>query len=152
MHSYKKRKDSLETRAVLLIISLELEISGVAVQSIHENAKRGCFSHFLLLWPWCQDFWGSSEDRYGSKRISQMLLVCYNFLNSQNMPISQQLWKMVGYKDTSNVARKTRKLHRKKSNNQPMVSFIHYGSEIITAMMGHSFKTKSTKSRVTFLR
>ena len=30
-HSHKKRKDSLETRAVLLIISLELEISGVAV-------------------------------------------------------------------------------------------------------------------------
>ena len=33
-HSHKKRKGSLETQAVLLIFSLELEISGVAVQSI----------------------------------------------------------------------------------------------------------------------
>ena len=31
-HSHKKWKDSLETRAVLLIFSFELEISGVAVQ------------------------------------------------------------------------------------------------------------------------
>ena len=76
-HSRKKRKDSLETRAILLIFSLELEISEVALQSIHQNSKKwrlqweiaqwkwlgGCFSHFLLLWPWCYGFWGSSEDR-----------------------------------------------------------------------------------------
>ena len=36
----KKRKDSLETRAVLLILLLELEISGVAVQSIHQSSKK----------------------------------------------------------------------------------------------------------------
>ena len=35
-----KRKDSLKTRAVLSIFSLELEISGVAVQSIHQNSKK----------------------------------------------------------------------------------------------------------------
>ena len=39
-HSHKKRKYSLETRAVLLIFSLELEISGVAVQSIHQNSEK----------------------------------------------------------------------------------------------------------------
>ena len=39
-HSHKKRKDCLETRAVLSIISLELEISGVAVQSIHQNIAK----------------------------------------------------------------------------------------------------------------
>ena len=39
-HSHKKRKDSLETRAVLLIISFELEISGVAVQSMHQNSEK----------------------------------------------------------------------------------------------------------------
>ena len=39
-HSDKKRKDTLETRAVVLIISLELEISGVAIQSIHQNSKN----------------------------------------------------------------------------------------------------------------
>ena len=37
-HSHKKRQDSLETRAVLLIFSLELKISGVAVQRIHQNS------------------------------------------------------------------------------------------------------------------
>ena len=39
-HSQKKRKDSLETRAVLLIFSFELEISGVAVQNIHQNSEK----------------------------------------------------------------------------------------------------------------
>ena len=34
------RKDSLKTRAALSIFSLELEISGVAVQSIHQNSKK----------------------------------------------------------------------------------------------------------------
>ena len=38
--SYKKRKDSLETRFVLSISSLELEISGVVTQSIHQNSKK----------------------------------------------------------------------------------------------------------------
>ena len=40
LHSHKKRRDGLETRAVLLIFSLELEISGVAVQSIHQSTKN----------------------------------------------------------------------------------------------------------------
>ena len=34
-----------------------------------------------------------------------MLLVCYNLLNSQNTPINQQQWKMVGFKGTSDVAK-----------------------------------------------
>ena len=38
-----------------------------------------------------------------------MLLVCYNLLNSQNIPtyipINQQQWKMVGNKDTSDLAK-----------------------------------------------
>ena len=82
---------------------LNLKYQGVAVQGIHQNSEKwwllwgiawwkwrwGCFSHFLILWPWCQCFWGSSVDRYRSKRVSQMLLVCYNLLNSQNIPINQ---------------------------------------------------------------
>ena len=43
-HSHKKRKDSLETRAVMLILLLELEISGVAVHSTIKTAKKGDFS------------------------------------------------------------------------------------------------------------
>ena len=45
-NSQKKWRDSLETRAVdkisrtLLIFLLELEIPGVAVQSIHQNSKK----------------------------------------------------------------------------------------------------------------
>ena len=99
-HSYKKRKDSLETRAVMLILSLELKISGVDVHSKQQKKATlarncsvkwlwGCFSQFVLLWTWCQGFWGSSEDRYRSKRVSEMLLLCYNLLNSQNIPINQ---------------------------------------------------------------
>ena len=45
MHSHKKRKDSLETWAILLMFSFELEISGVAVQSIHQNNRK-----WRLLW------------------------------------------------------------------------------------------------------
>ena len=35
-----------------------------------------CFSDFLLLWPWCQRFWGSSEDCYRSKKLSQICSSC----------------------------------------------------------------------------
>ena len=42
-HSHKKRKNNLETRPVLLIFLLELEISGVAVQSIHQKSKKWRF-------------------------------------------------------------------------------------------------------------
>ena len=44
-YSHKKQKDSLETRAVLLIFSFELEIFGVVVQ---RNRKNGDFSEELL--------------------------------------------------------------------------------------------------------
>ena len=40
MHSHQKRKYSLETRAVLLIFSIELDISGMAVQRIDQNSKK----------------------------------------------------------------------------------------------------------------
>ena len=47
-NSHKKRKDSLETRVVLLIFFLELEISGVAVEGIHQTATNGDFCFELL--------------------------------------------------------------------------------------------------------
>ena len=53
--------------------------------------------------------------------------------------------------DTPDVAKKAAEVVQKKSNNWSMVSFIHKGSEI-TTWMGLSFKTKSTKSKATFLR
>ena len=39
----KTRKEGLETRAVLLIFSFELEISWVVVQGIHQHRKNGSF-------------------------------------------------------------------------------------------------------------
>ena len=60
---------------------------------------------------------------------------------------------MTGYKDNSDVAKKADEVVQ--NNNWPMmssmVSVVHNGSEVITTMLGHSFKTKSTKSRATFL-
>ena len=47
-YSNKKRKVSLETRAALVIFSLELEISGVAVQGIHQNSEKWWFCEELL--------------------------------------------------------------------------------------------------------
>ena len=49
LHSHKERKDSLETWAVLLISLLELEISGVAIQTkVAKNTKNGGFCEELL--------------------------------------------------------------------------------------------------------
>ena len=39
-HRHKKRKDSIEIRAVLLIFSLEFEMSRVALQRIHQNSEK----------------------------------------------------------------------------------------------------------------
>ena len=91
-----------KTQVVLLMFLLELEIFGVAVHKIHQNSEkwwllwgialwkwlRDCLSHFLLLWLWCQRFWGISEESYRSKRLSQMLLTCYSLLNRQKISIN----------------------------------------------------------------
>ena len=62
-NNHKKRKNSLETRAILLVFSLELEISGVAVQEIHRNSKKAACSedfifsfHFPFLLLQCKGF------------------------------------------------------------------------------------------------
>ena len=39
----------METRAILLIFLLELEIPGVAVQIIHQNSENGGFCEELLI-------------------------------------------------------------------------------------------------------
>ena len=46
-----------------------------------------------MLWPWWQRFSSSSEDRYRLRRVSQMLFVCYNLLNNQNIPLNRKQWK-----------------------------------------------------------
>ena len=54
-HSHKKREDSLETRAVLLIFLLELEISGVVVQRIHQRKMEA-------LAKFCYDYSANASD------------------------------------------------------------------------------------------
>ena len=48
---------------------------------------------------------------------------------------------MVGYRNTSDIAKKDAEVAQKKSNNLLIVSFIHNGSEI-TTWIGHSFKNQ----------
>ena len=48
IHNHEKRKDSLETLAALFIFSLEVEISGVAAQRIHQNSEKWWLCEELL--------------------------------------------------------------------------------------------------------
>ena len=43
-----------------------------------------------------------------------MLLMCYDLLNSQDVPINQKQSKMVGCRNTSNVAKKDAEVVQKK--------------------------------------
>ena len=106
LHSHKKRRDSLETRTVLLIFSLKREISGVAVQSIHQKTTKSSnfcvendFEAAVLVILHCYEHGAKTSEAvqkicYRSKRVSQMLLVCYNFLNSQNIATYQSIKTM----------------------------------------------------------
>ena len=148
---------------VLLIFSLDLEISGVAVQRIHQSSEKwwlllGLLSknyfEAVLTTFCCYDSVPTLLRQFRRslqiKRLSQMLLVCYSLLNSQNIPINNSDKRLIT-KAPPTQLKKLQKLHRKRNNNWPMVSFIHNGSEI-TTWMGYSFKTESTKSKATFLR
>ena len=101
---------------MLLIFSLELQICGVTVQLLSENDFEAVLVTFC-----CYDDYGSnvsggsSEDRYRSKRLSQMLLVHYGLLNSQNISInnSEKDW-LLTCQDTSGVAKKAAEVAEKK--------------------------------------
>ena len=41
-HSHKKRRNSLDTRVLLLIFLLEREISGAVLHEILQNCKNEC--------------------------------------------------------------------------------------------------------------
>ena len=58
---------------------------------------------------------------------------------------------MVGYRNTSDVAKKAAEVAQKISSRAHRKFYIHNGNEI-TTWMGHNFNTKNTKSRATFLR
>ena len=47
-NTHKKRRNSLEIRTVLLIVLLEYEMSGVAVQRIYQNSEKWWLCEKLL--------------------------------------------------------------------------------------------------------
>ena len=81
------------------------------------------------------------------KKIVKNALPVLSFVE-QPKDINQYQRKSVGYlfaRTPRAQQKRQQKLHRKRSNNWTMVSFIHSESEIIT-WMSYSFKTKTTKS------
>ena len=56
---------------------------------------------------------------------------------------------MVGYRNTSGVAKNAAEIAQKKSNNLPMVSFIHNGNEITTCI-GVASKSKTQNPKQHF--
>ena len=62
-----------------------------------ELLSESDFEVVLAIFCCCDHIVKASEDRYRSKWVSQILLGCYNLLNSQKIPICQEQWKMVGY-------------------------------------------------------
>ena len=124
LHSHKKRKDSLKTPAVLLTLLLEREISGVAVPIIHQKWRLlwgiaqwkwlwSYFNYFLLLWPWCQGFWGTSEGLCRSKICKCTLCAIISWIAKIYLSIDNGQ-KMVDYKDTSDVTKKAVEVAQKK--------------------------------------
>ena len=58
---------------------------------------------------------------------------------------------MVGYRNTSDVAKKAAEAAQKMSSRAHGEFYIHNGSEI-TTWMGHSFNIKNTKSRAAMFK
>ena len=147
--------------AVLLIFLLELEIPGVAVQSIHQNSEK-----ILTFVSNCFVKMTSRLFQPLSAVMTMVPRLLRHFRRSlqirksiANAPRVTQFADQSKYTDQSitvkngDLLRKLKKLlklHGKKSNNQPMVRFIHKRSEITTCM-GYSFKTKTTKFKARFL-
>ena len=85
-----------------------------------------------------------TTDQKGYHKCSSFVIVCWIAKMYQSITV-----KKVGYllpRTLPALLKKRQKLHRKRTNNWSIVSFIHSGSEI-TTWMGYSFKTKSTKSK-----
>ena len=106
-HSHKNWKDSLETmgctgsiRAALLIFWLGLEISGVAMDSIHQKSKKWRLQCRIAQWKWLRLFYPLSvvmtmvprllrqlrRSLQIKKSITNAPCLLDNLLNSQNIP------------------------------------------------------------------
>ena len=99
-----------------------LEYPGWPYRAIIKTAKNGKF---------CEELYSE-------------ILATYQAINQST---NSEKWLVTRIQPTK--LKKLLKLKRKRSNNWPMVSFIHHGKEI-TTWIGHSFKTNGTKSKATF--
>ena len=126
VHNHKKRKDSLENRAVLLI-SLELERSEVALQRIHQNSKKWWLLWGIAQWKWltlatfcCYDYGTNAfevvqkiaTDQEDFHKCSSCLIVCWIAKIYQSITV-KKVW-LLTYKDTSGVAKKAVDVAHKK--------------------------------------
>ena len=86
-----------------------------------------------------------TTDRKDYRKCSSCVIVCWL------AKIYQSITAKKGWFLPDLQLKMLQKLHRKRNNNWPMMSFIHNGSEITTWMV-YSWKTKNTKFKATFLR
>ena len=109
-NSHKKRKDNLETSVALLTFSLELKISGVAVQKTHRSSKKLWLYEELLSEIYFEAVLTTSvamtmvptllrqfRKSLQIKRLSQIVFVCYSLLKSQNISVNNSEKRFVTY-------------------------------------------------------
>ena len=116
----------------------------------YEHSQRNCTSrHDEHAWSMISKLqWPRIAGFFDIFKQCCFYLKDFHMLHNSIVIKNGKKWLVTGIPPTQ--LKKLLKLHRKKSNNWPMVSFIDNGSEI-TTWTGHSFRTKSATSRATFL-
>ena len=117
-HTHKKRKDSLETWAVLLIFSLELEYLECPYRAYIKTAKNGDFCEELLsendfetvLATFCCYDHGAkaseavqkiATDQKEYRKCSSCVIICR--IAKIYLSINNKLWKKFSFWDTSDI-------------------------------------------------
>ena len=148
-HGHEKRKDSRKKWAVLLIFLLELEISSVSVQRIHQNSRNWWLCEELLsendfyavLATFCCHNYGANisealqkiaTDQKVYLKCSSCAVVCRIAKICKLITVKQVCYLLT--RTPPALQKKLHKLHRKRSNNWTMMGFIHSGNEITTWM------------------
>ena len=163
-HSDNKQKDSLETRVVLLIFSLELEILNIWGSRKDNTSKprkmvafvRNCLVKmtlrlFQLISVVVTMLRTLLRQNRRSLQIKKITINAPRLLQFSEQPLINNKEKGLVTRTPPTQLKMLQQLYRKRSNNWPKVSFIQNGSEI-TTRMEHSFKTKSTKYNTLFSR
>ena len=95
---------------------------------IQQKISRSITNAFpcVAVVAFCYDDYGANR----LKRLSQMLLVCYNLLDSQSIDInnSKKCWLLGNLR----LIKKTAELAQKRNNNWPVTSFNHNAREART--------------------